>query len=237
MEHWKDRTQLLLGQEGMDKLNSARVAVIGLGGVGGAVAEALGRVGVGNLLLVDHDEVSITNINRQILATRPLVGVQKCEAARHRLLEINPDISIECAPEFLLPDHSDFLLDYSPDFIIDAIDTMTAKLWLAKQCYDRGIPLYCCLGTGNRLDPSQLRYGDIADTSGTGCPLSRVMRRELRKLEVPSLRVVFSVELPMRGVLADSQNGRHSPGSSPFVPPAAGYLLASAAVREYLGRP
>ncbi len=221
----------------MDKLAKAGAVVLGLGGVGGAVAEALCRAGVGHLLLVDHDFISITNLNRQIPATLSTVGMQKCQALKSRLLDINPDIDIKCSADFLLPENGGVIFDYNPDFIIDAIDTMTTKLWLAEQCHSRDIPLFCSMGTGNRLDPSQLRFGDIADTAGTGCPLARVMRRELKKRGVSSLRVVYSLEMPIKGIATESENGRHSPGSSPFVPPAAGYLLASVALREFLGLP
>ena len=237
MAEWTDRTRLLLGEEGLAKLKGARAAVLGLGGVGGSAAEALCRAGVGSLLLVDHDRVDLTNLNRQLLATRDMVGRAKCEAAAVRLRSINPGVELRCAAEFYLPDHCDFLYEFQPDFIIDAIDTVTAKLHLAQTCSQRSIPLYASMGTGNRLDPSQLRLGDIADTAGTGCPLARIMRRELRRRGVPGLRVVYSLEPPVGGVNAgDGERGRHSPGSSPFVPPAAGLLLASAAVRDFLAR-
>lgn len=235
MANWTDRTRLLIGQGGVERLEKARVAVLGLGGVGGSAAEALCRAGVGHLLLVDNDSVDETNLNRQLLATRETVGRSKCEAARQRLESINPGAQIETAQQFYLPENSDFLYGFAPDAVIDAIDTVTAKLHLAQQCYRRGIALYSSMGTGNRLDPSQLRCGDIAETAGTGCPLARVMRRELRKREVPGLRVVYSLEPPMQGIDAGgAEHGRHSPGSAAFVPPAAGLLLASAVVRGLL---
>jgi tRNA A37 threonylcarbamoyladenosine dehydratase len=235
MPEWTDRTRLLIGQQGIDLLKNARAAVLGLGGVGGNAAEALCRAGVGHLLLVDNDEVDETNLNRQLLATRDMVGRSKCEAALARLQSINPQADLQTAQQFYLPENSDFLYDFRPDIVIDAIDTVTAKLHLAEQCHNRGILLYASMGTGNRMDPSQLRCGDISETAGTGCPLARVIRRELRKRGVPTLKVVFSLEPPIQGINAnDGEHGRHSPGSAPFVPPAAGLLLASAAVRDFL---
>ena len=235
MSEWTDRTRLLIGQQGIDLLKNARAAVLGLGGVGGNAAEALCRAGVGHLLLVDNDEVDETNLNRQLLATRDMVGRSKCEAALARLQSINPQADLQTAQQFYLPENSDFLYDFRPDIVIDAIDTVTAKLHLAEQCHNRGILLYASMGTGNRMDPSQLRCGDISETAGTGCPLARVIRRELRKRGVPTLKVVFSLEPPIQGINAnDGEHGRHSPGSAPFVPPAAGLLLASAAVRDFL---
>ena len=237
MAEWTDRTRLLIGQQGIDLLKNARAAVLGLGGVGGNAAEALCRAGVGHLLLVDNDEVDETNLNRQLLATRDMVGRSKCEAALARLQSINPQADLQTAQQFYLPENSDFLYDFRPDIVIDAIDTVTAKLHLAEQCHNRGILLYASMGTGNRMDPSQLRCGDISETAGTGCPLARVIRRELRKRGVPTLKVVFSLEPPIQGINAnDGEHGRHSPGSAPFVPPAAGLLLASAAVRDYLSQ-
>ena len=237
MADWKARTRLLLGDHAIDKLDRSTVAVLGLGGVGSACAEALCRAGVGRLILVDHDQVEESNLNRQLIATRQTLGQSKCQAARDRLCSINPKIQLILAEEFYLPDHSQFLYELHPDVILDAIDTVTAKLHLAKSCYSRGIPLVSCLGTGNRLDPSALRSGDLFETAtnGVGCPLARVMRRELRKLQVPALHVVYSLEPPLRSVNAeDSPAGRHSPGSAAFVPPAAGFLLASEGIRLLL---
>ncbi|MBR5486245.1 MAG: tRNA threonylcarbamoyladenosine dehydratase [Oscillospiraceae bacterium] len=226
--NWQLRTTALLGEDSTHILAGSRVAVLGLGGVGGAAAEALVRAGVGNLLLVDKDCFDITNLNRQILCDREQVGKAKTTAAKERFALINPNAQIYTAQEFFLPENSSFLFDFKPDFVVDAIDTVTAKLYLAKECKQRNIPLLCCLGTGNRLDPSKLTYADISKTSG--CPLARVMRRELRKLGIDKLDVVFSTEQPIKAV-ADSEHGKNSPGSSPFVPPAAGLLMASLTVK------
>ncbi len=235
MWEYLERTALVLGQEALEKLSRARVAVLGLGGVGGTAAEALCRAGVGRLLLVDSDRVSLSNLNRQLLATRQTLDMDKTQAARERLAAINPHCQVETARRFYLPEDSAFLYDWEPDYVLDAVDTVTAKLHLARECQDRGIPLTASMGTGNRLDPSRLRLGDISETAGNGCPLCRVMRRELRRQGVDRLEVVYSLELPARGICAEAENGRHSPGSSPFVPPAAGYLLAWACVGALAG--
>lgn len=237
MAGWLDRSVLLLGQENIDKLKKSRVAVVGLGGVGGAAAEALCRAGVGSLLLVDHDTVDLTNLNRQLLATTETLGQKKIQAAQKRLKSISPDTEILTADAFYLPENSSFLYEYQSDYVLDAIDTVTSKLHMAQTCFSSGIPLLTCLGTGNRLDPSQLRLGDISETAGCGCPLARVMRRELKKRGVTKQPVVFSVEMPAKTVCpADEEShGRHSPGSVSFVPPVAGYLMASKAVRDLCG--
>lgn len=224
----------ILGESGLQCLADARVAVLGLGGVGGAAAESLCRCGVGNLLLVDSDTVSNSNRNRQLLATCSTVGLTKAEAARRRLLDINPDCAVTVNQIFYLPEQSDFLYEWQPDCVIDAIDTVTAKLHLAVQCSARSIPLLSSMGTGNRLDPSRLRIGDISETAGNGCPLARIMRRELRRAGVERLQVVFSVEPPLSGIVCGDENGRHPPASTAFVPPAAGFLLGYGAVKEIL---
>ncbi|MCQ4897180.1 ThiF family adenylyltransferase [Anaerotruncus sp. DFI.9.16] len=234
MENWLARTALLIGEENTARLAGARGAVLGLGGVGSAAAEALCRAGVGHLLLVDHDTVDETNLNRQLVATRDAVGMRKADAELRRLGSIRPAGDFTAAYEFYLPDNSGFLFDWRPDFVLDCIDTVTAKLHLAEACARRGVPLYMCLGTGNRLDPGALRIGDIADTAGCGCGLARVMRRELKRRGVARQTVLYSVEEPAKAV-CPGEHGRHAPGSIAFVPPAAGFLLASRAVRDLLG--
>lgn len=228
------RTSALLGQSSEEILENARVAVLGLGGVGGSAAEGLVRAGVGHLLLIDKDTFDITNLNRQILSNRSLVGHPKIEGAVQRFSAINPDAEIIGRQEFYLPENSDFLWEFQPDYIVDAIDTVTAKLHLAQTCQKKKIPLITCLGTGNRLDPSKITVGDISQTAGTSCPLARIMRRELKKRGVPQLEVVYSTEVPVKTIV-DESHGRHSPGSSPFVPPTAGYLMASVVVRRLCG--
>lgn len=236
MGNWLERTELLLGTERLERLQNARVAVLGLGGVGSAAAEALCRAGVGHLLLVDHDTVELSNLNRQLVATREVVGMAKTDAAQRRLHTINPAGDFVTAPQFYLPDNSDFLFDWKPDWIIDAIDTVTAKLHLAQECRRRETALLTCLGTGNRLDPSKLRIGDISETAGgAGCGLARVMRRELRKRGITHQTVLYSVETPAKTICPNSANGRHAPGSIAFVPPVAGYLIASYVARSLIG--
>lgn len=228
-----ERTELFLGKEPMEKLNRARVAVIGLGGVGGAAAEALARAGIGHLLFIDGDTVDETNINRQLLATYETVGMDKIEAAEKRFRKINPDGDMTFIKEFYLPENSDFLYNWNPDYIIDAIDTVTAKLHIAEESKKRGISLLMCLGTGNRLDPEKLHIGDISETAGCGCPLARVIRKELKKRGIEKQTVLYSTEEAKKAAV-DSEGGRHAPGSISFVPPAAGYILAGKCVRDII---
>ena len=231
---WLARSQAVLGANTISRLQNSRIAVLGLGGVGGSAAESLCRSGIGHLLLVDADHFEESNLNRQTLSTRKNLGVSKVQAAKERLLDISPTCQIELAQTFYLPENRDFLFDFEPDVVVDAIDTVTAKLDLAQECYQRKIPLIACLGTGNRLHPELLRIGDVADTAGCGCPLAKVYRRELKKRGVPHQTVVYSTELPLPVCVETTEHGRHSPGSVAFVPPAAGYLLASWVVQQFL---
>ncbi|MEG0838834.1 MAG: tRNA threonylcarbamoyladenosine dehydratase [Hydrogenoanaerobacterium sp.] len=233
MADFLQRTELLLGEKNMAVLQNMRVAVLGLGGVGCAAAEALCRAGIGHLLLIDSDTVDITNLNRQIFYTQKDAGVKKAKIATEHLRAINPSAEITAADYFYLPENSGFLYDFAPDYVIDAIDTVTAKLHLAASCKEKNIKLLCCLGTGNRLNPQRLKTGDISETAGSFCPLARVMRRELKKRGVDKLRVVYSDEPPLKA-LASSENGRHSPGSISFVPPVAGYLLAAELINDII---
>lgn len=230
---WLERTELVLGETRLRRLANARVAVIGLGGVGGAAAEALVRAGVGHMLFIDGDTVDDTNRNRQLLATAETVGMDKISAAEGRYRAINPDGDFTFKKEFYLPENSAWLYDWQPDYIIDAIDTVTAKLDIAKQCKTRKIRLIACLGTGNRLDPERLRLGDITETAGCGCPLAKVMRRELRRRGIEHLPVLFSTEEPAK-TIAESAAGRHPPGSISFVPPVAGYIIAGKCIRDII---
>lgn len=230
---WLERTELVLGETRLRRLANARVAVIGLGGVGGAAAEALVRAGVGHMLFIDGDTVDDTNRNRQLLATTETVGMDKISAAEGRYRAINPDGDFTFKKEFYLPENSAWLYDWQPDYIIDAIDTVTAKLDIAKQCETRKIRLIACLGTGNRLDPERLRLGDITETAGCGCPLAKVMRRELRRRGIEHLPVLFSTEEPAKAI-AESAAGRHPPGSISFVPPVAGYIIAGKCIRDII---
>ena len=227
------RTELLLGAPAMERLSKALVAVFGLGGVGGYVVEALARSGVGALELVDSDTVSLTNLNRQILATEATVGQYKADAAAARVREINPAAEVRARRVFFGPDTAgDF--DFSVyDYVVDAVDTVTAKLAIILAARAAGTPVISSMGAGNKLDASAFRVADVYDTSV--CPLARVMRRELRRLGVPALKVVYSTEPPLTpsgGTEAPPEGRRALPGSVAFVPAAAGLLLAGEVVLD-----
>lgn len=228
------RTQLLLGQDGMDKLAKARVAVFGIGGVGGYVCEALARCGVGTLDLIDSDTVSVSNLNRQILALHSTVGRDKVEVMRERIADIDPHILVRTFKTFFTLENADDF-DFSQyTYVVDAIDTVAGKIELAVRCYKANVPLISSMGAGNKLHPEAFEIADIYKTSV--CPLARVMRTELRKRGIPHLKVVYSKEIPRKP--ADSvppeSHGRHLPGSIAFTPSAAGLILAGAVVRDIL---
>ena len=232
------RTRFLLGDDGMMKLKNAHVAVFGLGGVGGYVAEALARSGVGTLTLVDHDTISETNINRQILATTDTVGMDKAEAAAQRVKAINPDIKIYPRKTFYLPDTADQFDFAEYDYVVDAIDTVTGKLMLVQAAQAAGTPIISSMGTGNKLDPTAFRVGDISQTSV--CPLARIIRKECKKRGIKKLKVVWSTEDPIACDLpegdpawAELPEGRNAlPGSVCFVPATAGMILAGEVIKD-----
>ena len=233
MEEQFSRTAMLLGEEGVERLKRARVAVFGLGGVGGFVVEALARAGIGQLDLIDKDTVSTSNLNRQLLATHSSLGMLKTEAARLRVAEINPDCQVRTYPLFYLPDTADQFDLGEYDYLVDAMDTVTAKLTLAQQAAEKNVPLISCMGTGNKLDASAFRVADISKTSG--CPLARVMRKELGKRGIKHLKVVYSQEEPMKptGWEEEAAAGkRQIPGSLPFVPGTAGLILAGEVIKD-----
>ena len=232
------RTAILLGEEAVSKLRKARVAVFGVGGVGGYTVEALARSGVGSLDLIDSDTISVSNLNRQILATHSTVGMLKVEAARTRVLDINPGCQVRTWPVFYTPETAD-AFDFSQyDYIVDAIDTVTGKLALVERAKAADIPIICCMGTGNKLDASAFRVADISKTSM--CPLARVMRKELSKRGIRHLKVVYSQEeaLTPTGWEAEAAalGKRQIPGSVAFVPGAAGLLLAGEVIQDITGR-
>ncbi|MDO5323783.1 MAG: tRNA threonylcarbamoyladenosine dehydratase [Clostridia bacterium] len=244
------RTQLLLGPEGMQKLAASRVAVFGIGGVGGAVCEALSRSGVGALDLIDDDRVCLTNLNRQIIATRRTVGQYKADAMRERILEINPDAKVQVHKCFFLPENADEFPFEKYDYIVDAVDTVTAKIALILTAKEKGVPVISCMGAGNKLDATAFRVADIYETRV--CPLARVMRRELRKRGVDHLKVVYSEEVPIRpledmsiscrahcicppGTKRHCTDRRDIPGSVAFVPPVAGMILAGEVIKDLCG--
>lgn len=228
------RTGLLLGEDGLERLRRARVAVFGLGGVGGYTVEALARAGIGTLDLIDNDTVSLSNINRQILATHATVGMAKTEAAKRRVLEINPEAVVYTYQVFYNGETAG-QFDFSQyDYIVDAIDTVTGKLLIIQNAIAAGVPVISCMGTGNKLDASALQVADISKT--TGCPLARIMRKELRKRGIDHLKVVYSTEEALVPVGAEAEAAalgkRTIPGSTAFVPGAAGLMLAGEVIRD-----
>ncbi len=234
---WLAREALLIGEEKVELLEKKTVAVVGLGGVGGACAEGLCRAGIGTLILMDHDTVEITNINRQLIATRNTVAMDKTEACAERLLSINPDCRLIKIPAFYGEDTAPLLFQNRPDYVIDCIDTVTSKLHLAKTCQELGIPLLMSLGTGNRLDPTAFRIGDIEETArnGAGDGLARVMRAECRKRGIRGFKVLYSDEPAAKTVVTDPDTGRNAPGSIAFCPPVAGFIEAGYVVRALIG--
>lgn len=249
------RTQLLLGQEGMEKLFQARVAVFGIGGVGGYTVEALARSGVGTLDLIDDDRICLTNLNRQIFATRKTVGQYKVDIAQQRILEINPKAVVHTYKTFYAPQTAE-LFDFSQyDYVVDAIDTVTGKLELVEQAEKAGVPIISSMGAGNKMDPTAFEVADIYETSV--CPLARVMRRELKRRGIRKLKVVYSKEPPMTpiddmsiscrtncvcppGTARKCTQRRQVPGSNAFVPSVVGLIIAGEVVKDLTamgGRP
>ena len=241
------RTQLLVGREAMERLFAVRVAVFGIGGVGGYTVEALARSGVGTLDLIDDDKVCLTNLNRQIFATRKTVGKYKIDVARERILEINPDAVVNTYRTFYAPDTADQFDFTRYDYIVDAIDTVTGKLELIEQAHRCGTPIISSMGAGNKMEASAFEVADIYDTSI--CPLARVMRRELRRRGIPALKVVYSKEPAIPpiedistscrthcicppGTARKCTQRRQVPGSNAFVPAAAGLILAGEVVKD-----
>lgn len=241
------RTELLLGKEAMEKLKNAKVAVFGIGGVGGYVCEALVRSGVGAFDLIDDDKVCLTNLNRQIIATRKTIGKYKTDVMKDRILEINPDARVEVHKCFFLPENADEFPFEEYDYIVDAVDTVTAKISLVMKAQEMNVPIISSMGAGNKLDASQFRVADIYKTKV--CPLAKVMRRELKKRGVKKLKVVYSEEQPIRpvenmaiscrtncicppGAAHKCTERRDIPGSVAFVPSVAGLIIAGEVVKD-----
>lgn len=231
------RTELLLGAAGLEKLAAAKVAVFGLGGVGSFAVEALARSGIGHMVLVDHDRVSITNLNRQLPATLSTLGRLKVEVMKERIEAINPRAVVETFPVFYCPEKGGELLAADYDYIVDAVDTVAAKVDLILRSRELGIPIVSSMGAGNRLDPEKFQVADISATHT--CPLARTMRRELRRVGITDgVKVVFSTEPPLKPGRSGEEEGegrKQVPGSIAFVPPVAGMLLAGVVVRDLLG--
>ena len=227
------RAEALFGTDGMKRLSGSHVAVFGIGGVGGYAVEALARSGIGALTLFDSDRVDVTNINRQIFALENTVGMYKCDVARERILNINPDCRVTCNRIFYLPENADeYPLDVY-DYVVDAVDTVSAKIEIAVRAEKSGVPVISCMGTGNKTDPCALRVSDIYSTAV--CPLARVMRRELRARGVKALKVVYSEQPPLSAGCKDNNSGRPSPASCSFVPAAAGLIIAGQVVCDIAG--
>lgn len=247
MLHQFSRTELLIGVEALEKLKQSKVAVFGIGGVGSYTVEGLVRAGVGKLVLIDDDCVCLTNINRQLLATRKTVGKAKVEVMKERILEINPDAEVTIFQKFYMPDTAAELIFDDYDYIVDAIDTVTGKIDLIEKAKAKHIPIISCMGAGNKLDPTKFEVADIYKTSV--CPLAKVMRKELKKRGVHSLKVVYSKELPVTPIETEGSNcatgcicpsgttrkctiRRQIPGSISFVPSVAGLIIAGEVVKD-----
>ena len=232
------RTALLLGEEGVARLKRAKVAVFGIGGVGGFAVEALARAGVGAFLLVDSDRICVSNINRQIIADWNTVGRYKTKVMQERIASVNPDAEVETRECFFLPENADSF-DFSGwDYIVDAVDTVSAKLEIIVRAKEAGVPVISCMGAGNKLDPTRFEVADLYETSV--CPLARVMRRELKKRGIDSCKVVYSREearTPLDGLLSQEESGgrRSVPGSVSFAPSVAGLVAAGEVIRELAG--
>lgn len=238
MIHEFSRSALLLGEQALEKLKASRVAVFGVGGVGGYAVEALARSGVGELHLIDNDTVSLTNINRQIIALHSTLGQPKVEVMRARVLDISPDCRVFTYNTFFTPETADAFDFTQFDYVVDAIDTVSGKIQLAQSAYAAGVPIICAMGAGNKLDPTRFEVAQLEKTSV--CPLARVMRRELKKRGIHGVKVVYSQEEPTapRGEVEGDgvhEARRQTPGSLPFVPAAAGLVLASAVVYDLIG--
>ena len=238
------RTELLIGKESIEKLNKSKVAVFGIGGVGSFVVEGLVRAGVGNFILIDDDKVCLTNLNRQLIATKATVGKYKVEVAKERILSINPKANVEIVQEFFMPDSKE-ILDNSVDYIVDSIDTVTAKIELVVRANKLGIPIISSMGTGNKLDPTRFEVTDIYKTSV--CPLAKVMRKELKARGIKNLKVVYSKEDPIKldnnsesscknGCICPPGTRNQVPGSISFVPSVAGLIIAGEVVKDIINK-
>ncbi len=245
------RTELLIGKEGIKKLKDTKVAIFGIGGVGSFVVEGLVRAGVGKFVLIDDDKICLTNLNRQIIATRKTIGKYKVDVAKERILEINPNAEVETYQEFFMPDSKTEIIKSDINYVVDCIDTVTAKIELVMQCKKLNIPIISAMGTGNKLDPSKLQITDIYKTNI--CPLAKVMRKELRKRNIDSLKVIYSTEEPIKpdqtmqcnckvncicppGTKRKCAQRNQVPGSISFVPSVAGLMIAGEIVREVIGK-
>ena len=225
-----ERTSLVIGEDNVKKLNKSKVVVFGAGGVGSYVIEALARAGVGHLVIVDGDKVDETNINRQIIALHSTIGLPKVEVAKKRVMDINPNIEVQTREEFFLSESEDFF-DETIDYVVDAVDTITAKIEIIERAKKHNIPVISSMGTGNKLDPTRFEIADISKTSV--CPLAKVMRKELAKRQIKDVKVLFSKEEPMK-ISAFSETGKPTPGSISFVPSCGGLIIAGEVIKDLI---
>jgi tRNA A37 threonylcarbamoyladenosine dehydratase len=232
MENQFSRTEMLIGKESLEKLKKAKVCVFGVGGVGSFVCEGLARAGIGKFILVDNDEVSISNINRQLIATHKTIGKAKVEVMKERILEINPEAEVEIFKTFYMPESEDKILDESISYIVDAIDTVTAKIHLVMEANRLNVPIISSMGTGNKLDPTRFEITDINKTSV--CPLAKVMRKELKLRGIKKLKVLYSKEEPIKVTVNEEGEKKNAPGSISFVPSVAGLIIAGEVIKDLI---
>lgn len=225
------RTEMLIGKENLETLHSKTVLIFGIGGVGSYVAEALARSGIGNLILVDNDVVSLSNINRQIIALHSTIGKAKVEIMKERILDINPNANVLCYQEFVTPENIDKFITKDLDYVIDAIDTVKSKIAIIEKAKELNIPIISSMGTGNKLEPLKFKITDISKTSV--CPLAKVIRKELKERGIKKVKVLFSEELPSKVIKNDS-TGKAVPASIAFVPSVAGLAIAGEVIRDFI---
>lgn len=229
------REELIIGKENVEKLHNSKVAIFGLGGVGSFVVEGLARAGIGNFILVDNDEVDVTNLNRQLIATTKTIGKPKVEVAKERILDINPNAKVETYQEFFMPVSRD-VFDETVSYVVDCVDTVTAKIEIIVRAKNMGVPVISCMGTGNKLDPTQFEVSDIYKTSV--CPLAKVMRKELKARNIDSLKVVYSKEEPIKiennSKKEDELTKKQVPGSISFVPSVAGLIISGEVIKDII---
>ncbi len=231
------RTKMLIGKEALEKLKNSRVAVFGIGGVGGYVVEALARAGVGTLDIIDNDTISVTNINRQIIALNSTIGLPKVEVAKSRLIDINPNMSVNSYQTFFTPQTADDFDFQKYDYVVDAIDTVVSKLELITRAKQANVPIICSMGTGNKLNPTMFEVADISKTSV--CPLAKVIRQELKKRRITKVKVVYSKEIPLKPIISEEEQiekkgNRVAPASNSFCPAVAGLILASEVIKDLI---
>lgn len=231
MSNQSSRTELLIGKDGVEKLQNSKVVVFGIGGVGSYVVEGLARAGIGEFILIDKDIVDKTNINRQIIATTKTIGKPKVDVSKQRIIEINPNAKVETYKEFFMPESKDFFNE-TIDYVIDCVDTITAKIEIIIRAKKHNIPVISCMGTGNKLNPTEFEIADIYSTSI--CPLAKVMRKELKQRGIESLKVVYSKEEPLKTNTFDEETNKQIPGSISFVPSVAGLIIASEVVKDII---